>query len=335
MTKAKTVAVKELKRLMAVEVPPEVKVRRHSDYVTYTAIDEQGVATVKAHAACYADHMSRLPTHEFRLAIDGSEEYIDGPTYLEYVEILKMAGLVPTDVVATVNADGKPEMVIPRQNYSRHRVYATLCAYRWAESVAPMVYTIVHLWRERHDLPIWQILHYAMSQHVTQLGHSWNYIGLSGPSHYGYNHGGPYNLATSLAFPFVMGWSEEELHKHDGKNTYALVDEVATKLSPDKPGDYHGYYTRPTLVINGGNSREGYEKEPAGPNDVLNERWIPLFDHAMASRKKDPAKVSRRIKAMYAELCKADPELEAFRVKVSTPEKPPERPRNVARNPFE
>lgn len=327
-------AAKRLQRLMKVEVPEAVKVRNGSDRVTYTAVDAAGKESLHGGAACYASYMDRLPSHEFRLVIDeGSDNYLDGETYLEYVDILQQSGVIPAKVVARVAPDGKLEMTIPRENYSRHRVYITLCMYRFAESNAPLAYTLVKVWRERPEIPIWQAMHYAFAQHMSGglIGHSWHYICQTNHAYVGNHHGGSYNLATSLAFPFVFAMDEEALHAKANLQTYTFIDEVACKICPAKgqqPGGYY-YDCRPSLVVNGwADASPNGVKDPDGPNDVLNARWIPLYDYAMGKRKKKPEQVGKVLRQMYDEICKADPKLAAFRERVSNPP-PPKKPNDI------
>ncbi len=68
--------------------------------------------------------------------------------------------------------DNRNYAVICGKNETRHRIYAGLCCYRWADALAPLPYTVVRLMEADVPINFYQALHYAMAKYVTLIGHS-------------------------------------------------------------------------------------------------------------------------------------------------------------------
>lgn len=306
---------------MEIEIPAELK-KRGDDYVSYTAIDKNGKRTKHDHV-CYATHMQKLPEHSFELlprrtAEDWKDWAIDGESYLRFVELFKDNGLIDPTVKAEIDDTGALKMHIPI-GMSRHRVYSAMCAFRWAESLAPFVYTILKLSNDRKELSFWQILHYAMATQVASCGHNWcNIAQTRADCGYIYScYGMGYNLGMSLCMPLFWYQTDEALAKLSGA-THSQIDNIAIAVAPCKTKDGLKYgMALPTLLVSGSPDDKPMK------NDVLNPMWTPLYKYtaSMATCNYDAAVIQKELLAMYQEVIKDYEPIKKLRDKLENPKK--------------
>lgn len=274
-----------------------------NDSVTYFTSSTPGGPYQKHYEICYAKHMHSFDTTEI-LCVPRDDRnwksfFVDAPIFLRFIDILKENRMIPENVHAYVD-DGVPKMLIPKGS-SRHRFYAALCAYRWADSFAHLAWLTVKLTDDMPHLSFWQILHYAMGTHATRVVHNFCYV-ITGTSKYN-DHGTNFNLANSLAMPYFWYQPEDVLKKKTGDT----CDELA-KLSGELGScilDKKTYFSKPTLLI------------PNGDNEfnVLNRCWTKLFQYAEVAGTCGwkPSKIRERLKEMYEEICTEHKEVNDFR----------------------
>ena len=184
---------------------PKSIVARSNDIVSYKATS---LKTKRAmdfhHAACYNQHMSQLPNLELE-CVPAGQCILPEDTYLKWMNYCTSYGLVPLDSHAWSDK-GRNCLRISGLNECRHRIYAGLCCYRWADSLAPLCYTVVGLLEDNPRLEFHQALHYGMGKFVTQYGHSFSSVCASNVCMYrvGVQKAArleiAYGLATSLFF---------------------------------------------------------------------------------------------------------------------------------------
>jgi hypothetical protein len=249
-----------------ITIPDSVK-NRETDTVTYY-YQEPGVSEKKEKTyVCYAGHMSKLSNCDFWLCPDKysaatSNCNCDGDVYLQWISLLKQNNVIPHEVEASVE-NNKLYMYVPNKNYSKHRVYATLCAYRWAESLARLPYAVVKLCEQHPNLPFWQIWHYACGENIKLIGHSWHHLLITASIKSIYaNYGQTFNLANSLAIPLF--WLN--LSKAGTGYTCRELSVISTAIGPITS---QSGYVFPSLLVNGLSNND--------QNDVLNPRWSILY----------------------------------------------------------
>jgi len=299
---------------MLFPIPQHLK-KRENDYISYTVTDASGTAK-NMDNICYASHMSMLSTHHFvcvprRDRNDWRDFFIDNETFLRFMELLKMHKVIPATSEAWIDGD-LPKLKFPIGT-SRHRAYSALCAYRWSESLAPMVWQFVKLCDDMPQVSVWQVLHYVLSLHVTASGHSWCNICVTDPcTGYVYmNTGQSYNLALSLAFPLFWYKTEEELTATAGRTCDALqtvANTIATTYTPTV-----AKMPLPVLLVEGHKDR----------CDVLNEKWTPLYKlvASAAVGKWEPLKLKDEVAGLYKEIASEYKSLQELREKFENPKK--------------
>jgi len=300
---------------MEFPIPQHLK-KRNNDYISYTATNAAKEAT-EVNNICYATHMSMLPTHEFlclprRERADWKEYFIDAETYLRFINIFKEHKIVTEATEAWIDGD-VPKMKIPLGT-SRHRAYAALCAYRWAESCSPLAWQVVKLVDDMPETSVWQILHYVMAVHVTGIGHNWCNVGITDMT-YGYtylNSGQSFNMALSLAFPLFWYKSEEELLAMGADRTCDAVQKIADSIGPTATKGTVKM-PLPTVLVNGENKN----------CDILNTRWNPLYKLAsVAAVGQWPAgTLKEEIAGMYGEIVAQHKDIQELREKLENPKR--------------
>lgn len=296
-----------------IKVPAKFKARGGDSVSYYVRAD--GKAKTKVSNICYAHHMGQLSKIEMWCVRDGAcNTCIDNDMYLEWMRVMKENKLVPTDSEATVE-NGENKLFIPR-GHSKHLVYAALCAYRWSESLAPMVYTVLTLMKERPDISFWQILHYSLAKHVHNYGHSWTYLVATTGAYCVHNNGQAMNLSSSLAFPFFWNRLRRAVNKEKEKDnpvfnsgyTCNAVGDIGAKLAPLEkitPEGKRAINLHPFLI-------DGSE------DSVLDPKWTILYSYAESASQASDIPIEKAgadLKRLYDEIVKNDPKEQAFREK--------------------
>lgn len=302
-----------------VVIPKEIKRRAGSDTVTYQVSTDGGKTKTTHKAACYAAHMGSLSTIEMWCQRDSSSSYgsvsdseLPGELFVKWIDVLKENRLAPVDCVASFDKSGN-KLYVPR-GYSKHQIYSTLCGYRWAESVAPLPYTVLKLLEERPALSFWQILHYALAQNVIGSGHSWTHL-VQSQSYCLHNSGQSMNLASSLSFPFF--WNRMRRNRSEKQPKQAAVYNAG--YTCDAIAKITAEMAQPEKVAAGKRSISLHPFLVDGCSDsVLDPKWTILYAYAeSASQAPDlsVATVGADLKRMYDAIVKDDAVEQAFRDK--------------------
>ena len=198
------------------------------DYVVYTATSKE---KPKGEAAttdiCYRTYMSSLHETEFLCEPHPDNRDCDGETYLRWMELCQTNLFIPPDVKFYVDQN-KNKMHIPGNLYDRHWVYSALCCYRWSSFRKRMVWEAVKL-AETPNITFAQVLHYVMTNHHIETGHSFSELTKrDGP------YGGNYNndMARSLVWKpfFQMPIKERQaLSGYSTVQTNTIIKRLSTK----------------------------------------------------------------------------------------------------------
>lgn len=184
---------------------PSHIVARPNDSMHYSATTITGKHRNKSefpNAACFHAHMAHLAKYEFecRPPAGAKKSLLPENYYYQWVNHCVANGLIPLDShpwaekeLNYIRISGKYE--------SKHRIYTSLCCYRWADALAPLCYTVVKLLEIKPELNFYQALHYGMAKYVTLVGHSFCNIGAASMNLYmqGANKGVRLDLAYGLA----------------------------------------------------------------------------------------------------------------------------------------
>lgn len=304
-----------------IDIPKDIKRRSGSDTVSYQ-VRNDGKNKTSHSAACYASHMGQLSVIEMWCHRDKKSAYgsvsdgeLPGELFVKWMHVLKEHRLAPVDCEASFDKDGN-HLYIPR-GYSKHQVYSALCGYRWAESIAPMPYTVLKLIETRPQISFWQILHYALANYVVAYGHSWTHlIQTPAGSYCSQNNGQSMNLASSLAFPFF--WNRMRRNRTEKQTKQAAlynagytcdaVGKIATELAPPEKmmAGKRNVNMHPFLID--GNS-----------DSILDPKWTILYAYAeSASQAPDlsVATVGADLKRLYDLIVKDDKKEQEFREKI-------------------
>lgn len=118
---------------------------------------------------CYGSVMSYLANCEIRCTprnLGGLSSEI----YLSWMNLCKQNGIVHENAEFYSNG-GNHFLNLPWGTYNPCSVYATLCCYRWSDSMPKLAHLVVS-GMEVSDVSFFQILHYAMTKFVSNNNHS-------------------------------------------------------------------------------------------------------------------------------------------------------------------
>jgi hypothetical protein len=193
-----------MEKSCVVSLPPKIVIRG-VDNVTYATITGDKEQLHRA-APCYQAHMAQLNKYTFKCIASTRVSVLPEREYLLWMQYCHTYGLVPTGSTFW-REKGQNIALIPGKYETRHRLYTGLCCYRWADSLAPLPYTVVHLLDHNPQLHFMQVLHYAMGKFVTLVGHSFSNVAAN---NMGAIYGGSgaarlnvlYGLGTKLFYQF-------------------------------------------------------------------------------------------------------------------------------------
>lgn len=223
-------------KLDPVVIPAKIKVK--SDTVSFTTIDNKTEKKFDyANQACYGGFMASLPNYLFICKPCGGFS-IDNNDYLKWMSLCHKNNLLPISSEYYIEKD-KPYAKIPGGNVSKHLIYTALCCYRFAESVGPLVYSVVRLTEEKPKLDFFQILYYAMSKYAPTTGHNFSYMCTASLAFYGKNKNSRIDLCHSIGMkwffaPDEMGDSEASKAKTTGA-TNDTLHSYCTKIDVKIP----------------------------------------------------------------------------------------------------
>src|SRR4051812_19369898 len=155
-----------------VTIPKNI-VARPGDAVSYHAIENKTEKkTAHLGAACYHGHMATLPNYCFDCIPCNTKTSILPPEdFFLWMKFCAAFGFAPSGTIPYTKGDMNC-CLIHGKGEVRHRIYAGLCCYRWAECLCPMVYEACRLIEARPDVNFYRIMHYVTGKYVTLIGHS-------------------------------------------------------------------------------------------------------------------------------------------------------------------
>ncbi len=154
---------------------PKNIVARPVDNVSYYAIKDKTKTSHMA-AACYASHMGSLSSYTFDcVPCNADVSILPNEDFFLWMKYCTACGFAPSGTIPYTK--GKMNCcLIHGAGENRHRIYAGLCCYRWAESLAPMVYEVCRLIEKRPDVNFYRIFHYLTGKYISNMGHNFTCV---------------------------------------------------------------------------------------------------------------------------------------------------------------
>jgi hypothetical protein len=156
---------------------PKSIVARPGDAVSYHAIcNKTEKKTSHMGAACYHGHMAVLPNYTFDcIPCNTKTSILPADDFFLWMKFCAGFGLSPSGTIPYRKGDMNC-CIIHGKDDVKHRIYAGLCCYRWAECLSPMVYEACRLIEKRPDVNFYRIFHYVTGKYVTLIGHSFTNV---------------------------------------------------------------------------------------------------------------------------------------------------------------
>lgn len=249
-----------------IKLPSNI-VARPNDGVNYSAtgLKQKNKIDYQA-AACFHAHMAQLPKYEYecRPQNGSKKSLLPKEEYLQWMHYCVSYGLVPLDSEAWSKKDMNYARISGRYE-TKHRIYAGLCCYRWADSLAPLCYTVVKLLEAKPEINFYQALHYGMAKFVTLVGHSFTSVSAANMSLYGngYQKTARLDLGYGLATKFFFQRDADGKCPADEANqagwTYDAINAYAGKL--------------------------GLVCPVKNVNEILDEKWIEFYSSLTFNKK--------------------------------------------------
>jgi hypothetical protein len=172
-----------------VEIPKNI-VARPNDSVSYSAINATNKKTTIKSAACYSQHMGSLSKYTFDCFPCNTEKsLLPAEDFFLWMKFCAGYGFAPVATIPYTN--GEMNCCIFNGNgENRHRIYAGLCCYRWAECLSPLVYEACRLIERRPDFNFYRLMHCVTGKYVTLMGHSFTNVCAPAMSIYSTKPGG-------------------------------------------------------------------------------------------------------------------------------------------------
>jgi len=159
-----------------VAVPKSI-VARPADSVSYYAISNKTKKkTTHLQAACYHGHMAHLSGYTFDCIPCNTKNSILPPEdFFLWMKFCAAFGFSPSGTIPYT--DGNMNCcIIHGEGDCKHRIYAGLCCYRWAECLSPMVFEACRLIEKKPNMSFYRIMHYVTGKYVTLIGHSFTNV---------------------------------------------------------------------------------------------------------------------------------------------------------------
>lgn len=153
---------------------PDFLNNRDHDYVWYDYIRGDKPSASINKGACYATCMSFLPECNFTLRPSDGKSLLPFDVFKKYIELCKENGIVNKDV-SVDGSEGNNRLLIPK-GHNRHKVYSTLCCYRWSENQPGVAYATVKALEQYPEIDFFQAFHYGCARRAYWLIHSFHYI---------------------------------------------------------------------------------------------------------------------------------------------------------------
>lgn len=167
---------------------------RPSDYVTFKLSSGEDYKNQN----CYAMGMLSWSSSTFTCHPNGPN-LMPFDMYERWMNLCKKNGLVIEDAVVSKDGDSNV-MVVNASKTSRHELMATLCCYRWADTLGDMVSEMLDIIDTRPELNFYQVLHHGLMNYITNWNHSISMLMKKNP----YNKTNTSDLAHSLAPCFAF-----------------------------------------------------------------------------------------------------------------------------------
>lgn len=239
------------KEWFEIEVPV---IAQRNDYVSYKTIGKKH-SHDHLNRPCYSGSMLNLSKFNFLCRPNyGSKSLLPKEIYLRWMQLCKDYGLAPTTSEAFVE---KGKNYFRCKGHNKHRVYAALCCYRWADNLAPLPYTVVTLLDMNSQLSFYQVLHYALSKYIQNSNH--NFVSIAAGGAYSYFPSHRLNLLSMISVWLFFN------HPEGRKNCY---------YRKWKDGQTHGRIAQVPAEL-GFKDGEGFIVK--NPGDLLWEDWSMMY----------------------------------------------------------
>jgi len=169
---------------------PKNIVARPVDSVSYYTISEskagKEIRSPYLGSACYAGHMATLNKYTFDcVPCNTKVSILPSEDFFLWMKFCAAFGFSPSGTIPYT----KDEMnccLIQGVGDCKHRIYAGLCCYRWAECLSPMVYEACRLIEKKPEINFYRLMHYITGKYVTLMGHSFTNVSAASMSMYSY-----------------------------------------------------------------------------------------------------------------------------------------------------
>ena len=162
---------------------------------------------------------------------------------------------------------------IPGEHETKHRIYASLCCYRFSECLAPLCYTLLRLLETKPTLDFFQVLHYSLGKFNLGWGHSFSSICAANSVH-----------AAYMASTMVKGAATDLMY---GRGLRLFFERKPEGCLASKAQQNTYTYTAIDTVITG----FGMSLPVKKLEDLLDEKWTPLYQM--------PEPTKEKLKAYY------------------------------------
>ncbi len=156
-----------------IPIPDALNNRGHDQvWFDYQRNNDKLISVQKA--VCYYQCMSFLPECDFTLQPTDAKSLLPFDVFRKYINLCQANGLVNKD--ATVSGEeGKNQLIVPK-GQNKHRVYTTLCCYRWSENQPGMAFALVGALEKFPEIDFYQAFHYGCARRVYWPLHSFHTI---------------------------------------------------------------------------------------------------------------------------------------------------------------
>lgn len=145
-----------------------MNLNKTSDYVTYEISEDTNLYSNKN---CYSFIMNKWDKNVFTCLPNLTPSLMPFDMFERWMNLCKKNGLLIEEAIL-VREKQSNIMVLDGKHTSRHEILASLCCYRWADSLGEMVKEILDLTDKKPQLNFYQILHKGLSGHITNWNHS-------------------------------------------------------------------------------------------------------------------------------------------------------------------
>ncbi len=153
---------------------PDILNNRDEDYVWYSYNKKDVKEKNQTNQACYYECMSSLPECNFTLKPSNDKSLLPFNIFSKYIKLCQDNGIVNKDASVS-GSEGNNQLIIP-SGQNKHKVYASLCCYRWSENQPGMAYATVQAFEKYPEIDFFQAFHYGCGRRVYWPLHSFHNI---------------------------------------------------------------------------------------------------------------------------------------------------------------